>query len=105
MGKLILDGAAGALVEVVILIVMGIVLLDRVKNMTRDLNVRVYALETWRDGHIASSQPHALIEGLGRVGNLFLAFDHRRIRDLSCIRSHDRIIPAILFSHLPIVAP
>jgi hypothetical protein len=60
VGKLILEGAAGALIEIVILVVTGVVLLDRVKNLTRDLKARVDALEDWRDGHISSTQPHAV---------------------------------------------
>ncbi len=60
MGKLILEGAAGALIEITILVVTGVVLLDRVKNLTRDLNTRVGALEFWRDEHISSTQPHAV---------------------------------------------
>ncbi len=60
MGKLILEGAAGALLEIAILAVTAIVLLDRVKNLTRDLNARVGALEHWRDEHITSTQPHAV---------------------------------------------
>jgi len=31
-----------------------------VKNLTRDLNSRVSALERWRDEHISSSRPHAV---------------------------------------------
>ncbi len=60
MGKLILEGAAGALIQVAILVVTGVVLLDRVKNLTRDLNTRVGELEHWRDEHISSTQPHAV---------------------------------------------
>jgi len=60
MGKLILESAAEALVELAILVVTGVVLLDRVKNLTRDLKSRVDALEEWRDGHISSTQPHAV---------------------------------------------
>jgi hypothetical protein len=57
---MILEGAAGALIEVAILVVTGVVILDRVKNLTRDLNTRVGALELWRDEHISSTQPHAV---------------------------------------------
>ena len=46
--------------SVMILVVTGVVLLDRVKNLTRDLNARVGALEHWRDEHISSTQPHAV---------------------------------------------
>jgi hypothetical protein len=60
MSQVILENAAGALIEIVILVVTGVVLLDRVKNLTRDLNARVGALERWRDEHISSSQPHAV---------------------------------------------
>ena len=45
MGKLILESAAGALIEIAILVVTGIVLLDRVKNLTGELKTRVDALE------------------------------------------------------------
>ena len=60
MGQLILQNAAGPLIELAILIVTGVVLLDRVKNLTRDLNSRVGTLERWRDEHISSSRPHAV---------------------------------------------
>lgn len=60
MGQVILENAAGALIEIVILVVTGVVLLDRVKNLTRELNARVGALEHWRDEHISSSTPHAV---------------------------------------------
>ena len=45
MGQLILQNAAGPLIELAILVVTGVVLLDRVKNLTRELNSRVGALE------------------------------------------------------------
>ena len=60
MGQLILQNAAGPLIEIAILVVTGVVLLDRVKNLTSDLNTRVGALERWRDEHISSSRPHAV---------------------------------------------
>ena len=60
MGQSILQNAASPLIQVVILVVTGIVLLDRVKNLTRELNTRVSALERWRDEHISSSLPHAV---------------------------------------------
>jgi prefoldin subunit 5 len=63
MGKLLLDniaGIAGETVKLLILIVTGVVLLDRVKNATRELNARVAALEQWRDEHISSIQPHTV---------------------------------------------
>ena len=60
MGQLILQNAAGPLIELAILVVTGVVLLDRIKNLTRDLNSRVGALERWRDEHISSTQPHAV---------------------------------------------
>ena len=60
MGQLILQNAAGPLIELAILVVTGVVLLDRVKNLTRELNSRVAALERWRDEHISSSRPHAV---------------------------------------------
>ena len=55
MAKLLLDniaGIAGETIKLLILIVTGVVLLDRVKNATRELNARVAALEQWRDEHI-----------------------------------------------------
>ena len=63
MGKLLLDniaGIAGETTKLLILIVSGVVLLDRVKNATRQLNARVAALEHWRDEHISSIQPHTV---------------------------------------------
>jgi prefoldin subunit 5 len=63
MGKLLLDkiaGIAGETIKLLIQIVTGIVLLDRVNNATRELNTRVAALERWRDEHISSIQPHAV---------------------------------------------
>ena len=53
-------GIAGETIKVLILIVTGVVLLDRVKNATRDLNTRVVGLEHWRDEHISSIQPHTV---------------------------------------------
>lgn len=50
----------GETVKLLILIVAGVVLLDRVKNATRELNARVAALERWRDEHISSIQPHTV---------------------------------------------
>ncbi len=60
MGNLMLEGIAGTLFEIAILLVTGIVLLDRAKNLTKDLNARVGALEGWRDEHISSTAPHAV---------------------------------------------
>ena len=63
MGKLLLDnisGIAGEAIKLLILIVTGIVLLDRVKNATSELNTRVAVLEDWRDEHISSIQPHTV---------------------------------------------
>ena len=63
MGKLSLDniaGIAGETIKLLILIVTGIVLLDRVKNATRGLKMRVAALEHWRDEHISSIHPHTV---------------------------------------------
>ena len=63
MGKLLLDniaGIAGETFKLLILVVTGVVLLDRVKNATRQLTTRVAALELWRDEHISSIQPHTV---------------------------------------------
>ena len=63
MGKVLLDNLAviaGETIKLLILIVTGVVLLDRVKNATRELNTRVAALEHWRDEHISSVQPHTV---------------------------------------------
>ncbi len=63
MEKLLLDnlaGIAGAAVKLLILVVSGAVLLDRMKNMTRELNTRVAVMENWRDEHISSIQPHTV---------------------------------------------
>jgi hypothetical protein len=63
MIKLLLDNIsliAGETIKFFILIVTGIVLLDRVKNLTRRLNTRVDALEQWRDAHISSAEPHTV---------------------------------------------
>jgi hypothetical protein len=57
MNKLLLDNIsliAGETIKFFILVVTGIVLLDRVKNLTRRLNTRVDALEQWRDEHISN---------------------------------------------------
>jgi hypothetical protein len=51
---------AGEAIQFIIMIVTGIVLLDRVKNSTRELNKRVGVLEQWRDAHIASVDPHTV---------------------------------------------
>jgi hypothetical protein len=53
-------GIAGIAIKLLILIVAGVVLLDRVKNSTRALYTRVAALEHWRDDHILSIQPHTV---------------------------------------------
>jgi hypothetical protein len=63
MGKLLLDnisGIAGEAIRLLILIVTGVVLLDRVKNSTSQLNTRVGALDQWRDEHISSVEPHTV---------------------------------------------
>ena len=63
MSKLLLDNIsliAGETIKFFILIVTGIVLLDRVKNSARQLNTRVAALEDWRDEHISSVEPHTV---------------------------------------------
>jgi len=63
MGKLFLEniaGIAGETIKLLILMVAGIVLLDRVKNAARQLNARVAELEDWRDEHISSIQPHTV---------------------------------------------
>jgi hypothetical protein len=63
MSKLLLDNIsllAGETIKFFILIVTGIVLLDRMKNSTRQLNTRADALEEWRDAHISSVEPHTV---------------------------------------------
>ena len=63
MIKLLLDnisGIAGEMIKLLILIVTGVVLLDRVKNATSQLNTRVGSLEHWRDEHISSIEPHTV---------------------------------------------
>jgi hypothetical protein len=63
MSRLLLDNIsliAGETIEFFILIVNGIVLLDRVKNSTNQLNTRVCAFEDWRDAHISSVEPHTV---------------------------------------------
>jgi len=63
MSKLLLNdiaGIAGETIKLLILMVAGIVLLDRVKNAARQLNARVAELEDWRDEHISSIQPHTV---------------------------------------------
>ena len=53
-------GIAGEAIKILILIVSGVVLLDRVKNATLDLNTRMVAMEHWRDEHLSSVQPHTV---------------------------------------------
>jgi hypothetical protein len=63
MSKLLLDNISlivGETIKFFILIVTGIVLLDRVKNSARRLNTRVGSLEQWRDAHISSVEPHTV---------------------------------------------
>ena len=63
MSKLLLDNLsliAGETIKLLILIVTGVVLLDRVKNSTSQLNKRIAALEDWRDEHISSVEPHTV---------------------------------------------
>jgi hypothetical protein len=63
MSKLLLDnisGIAGEAIKLLVLIVTGVVLLDRMKNSTSQLNTRVSALDQWRDEHISSIEPHTV---------------------------------------------
>ena len=63
MSKLLFDNIsliAGEAIKFFFLIVTGIVLLDRVKNSTSQLNTRVGALDQWRDEHISSIEPHTV---------------------------------------------
>jgi TATA-binding protein-associated factor Taf7 len=63
MDKLLLEniaGIAGETIKLLILMVTGVVVLDRVKNATRRLNTRVAALEDWHDEHISSIQLHTV---------------------------------------------
>lgn len=60
MGDLLPDNMAGIAAEVAVLIVSGVVLLDRVKNATRQLTTRMAALEQWRGEHASSIQPHTV---------------------------------------------
>jgi len=63
MGKLLMDNVAaiaGEGIKLLILVVTGVVLLDRLKNATRELNTRVDTLENWRDEHTSSIQPHTV---------------------------------------------
>ena len=85
MGKLLLDniaGIAGETVKLLILIVSGVVLLDRVKNATRQLNTRVAALEHWRDEHISSIQPHTV----------FILEDRRKVDEREWLERIERKI-------------
>ena len=75
MGKLLLfniSGIAGEVIKLLILIVTGVVLLDRVKNSTSQLNTRVGALDQWRDEHISSIEPHTvcILENRWKVDRL-----------------------------------
>ena len=63
MTRMLLDnmtGIAGELIKLLIMVVTGVVILDRLKNATRILNTRADALESWRDEHISSVQPHTV---------------------------------------------
>jgi hypothetical protein len=63
MGKLLIDNIAaiaGETIKLLMLIVAGVVLLDRAKNATRELKTRMSALEHWRDEHISSIEPHTV---------------------------------------------
>jgi hypothetical protein len=51
---------AGEAFKFTILIVTGVVLLDRMKNTMGVLNTRVAALDHWRDEHISSIEPHTV---------------------------------------------
>ena len=55
-----LSGIAGEAIKLLILLVTGVVFLDRVKNAVSGLNTRVAALEHWRDEHISSIEPHTV---------------------------------------------
>jgi hypothetical protein len=63
MSKLLMDNIsiiAGEAFKFMILIVTGVVLLDRLKNGMGVLNTRVTALDNWRDEHISSIEPHTV---------------------------------------------
>jgi hypothetical protein len=63
MGNLLLQniaGITGETIKLLVLLVTGIVLLDHVKNATRDLNTRTAVMEHWRDEHISINQPHTV---------------------------------------------
>jgi hypothetical protein len=63
MTKLLLNNIAGItreMIKLLVLLFAGIVLLDRLKNATRDLNTRTAAMEHWRDEHISIIQPHTV---------------------------------------------
>jgi hypothetical protein len=55
-----ITGIAAEAIKLLILIITGVVLLDRAKNATMQLNTRVAGLEHWRDEHISSIQPHTV---------------------------------------------
>ena len=83
MGKLLLDtiaGTAGETIKLLILIVTGVVLLDRVKNVTRELNIRVAGLAHWRDEHSSSIQPHTVC----------ILEDRRKIDEHECLERIER---------------
>ena len=63
MSKLLMDNLSiivGEAFKFMILIVTGVVLLDRLKNAMSELNTRVVALDNWRDEHISSIEPHTV---------------------------------------------
>ena len=63
MSKLLFDNISiivGEAFKFMILIVTGVVLLDRLKNAMSELNTRVVALDNWRDEHISSIEPHTV---------------------------------------------
>jgi hypothetical protein len=50
----------GEAIKLLILIITGVVLLDRMKNATRQFHIRMAGLENWRDEHMSSIQPHTV---------------------------------------------
>jgi hypothetical protein len=61
MGTLLWNNVAviGSMaLELLVLIVAGAVVFERVKNRTGELTGRVGGLEHWRDDHVSGIQPH-----------------------------------------------
>lgn len=58
MLKAILENASGAILEVFVFIIGGIILIDRLQQKLLAISERIAAVETWKDRHMNDEKPH-----------------------------------------------